>query len=197
MEAGDDTSRSSCALLEPERSQGSRMSYARMDHAAWMESNNHALNHRRKEGNKLPEKLSDFQAKVIDIVGMVGGGIYNAPICQADKIQWRYGFGGMSLTWNRELSTWDFEKLTLLVFLCHEARIRCELEAVAPRTMRMSFWQRKATGDVSVRHPNLTEAVNAFFAYLPADHRIRYQDEENLQRARVPGEHKTEEKPHE
>ncbi len=152
-----------------------------MDHAGWMESNNQAVN-RRNAGRKtrkppavLPEKLTPFQARVIDIVGMVGGGIYNAPICSAEHIDWHYGFNGVSLTWGREMATWDFAQLSMLVFLCHEARIRCSIEAVAPRTMRLSFWQRAHEGDVARRHPSLDEAVKMFREYLPADHRILYR----------------------
>lgn len=154
------------------------MSYQTMDHAKWLESENRALNRRnskRKNWQPLPEDLSEFQAKVIDIVGMVGSGIYNAPICNADKIIWDFG-NGVSLTWFQELATWDFDQLSRLVFLCHTARIRCSVTAVAPRTMRLSFWQRKAAGDMAVRHPNLDEAVEAFKQYLPADHRIVYRE---------------------
>jgi hypothetical protein len=158
------------------------MSYQTMDHAVWLERQNVALNrnHAGRRGWKpLPEKLSEFQSKVIDIVGMVGGGIYNANICSPEKIDWDYG-NGVSLTWNQELATWDFDQLSRLVFLCHAARIRCSLSAVAPRKIRMCFWQRKATGDMAVRHPNLDEAVTAFKQYLPADHRILYREPEVL-----------------
>jgi hypothetical protein len=154
------------------------MSYQRMDHAEWMESNNAALNRsmgKRKNWKSLPEKLTEFQAKVIDIVGMVGGGIYNAPICSSERINWQYGFNGVSLTWDREMATWDFTQLTMLVFLCHEARIRCSIEAVAPRTMRMAFFPRTHEGGVARRHPNLDEAVEMFKKYLPEDHRIVYK----------------------
>ena len=69
------------------------MSYQRMDHAEWMRSNNHAINRRRARQSKppLPEEFTEFQTKVIDIVGMVGGGIYNAPICGPESIDWEYG----------------------------------------------------------------------------------------------------------
>jgi hypothetical protein len=156
------------------------MSYQTMDHADWLERQNVALNRNRagRKGCKpLPEKLSEFQAKVIDIVGMIGGGIYNANICSPEKIDWHYG-GGVSLTWFQELATWDFDQLSRLVFLCHMARIRCSVSAVAPRTIRLAFWQRKAAGDMAVRHPNLDEAVEAFKQYLPADHRIVYREPE-------------------
>jgi hypothetical protein len=153
------------------------MSYQTMDHADWMQRN---LDASRRMGRKVhksaPEKLSEFQRNVVDILGMVGGGIYNAPI-NIEKIDWSYG-GGISVVWQqKEFATFDYNTLTLLVFLCHDARIRCSVSACGPRNMRLSFWQRQASGDVCVRHPNLEEAVKAFRAYLPADHRIIFKEE--------------------
>lgn len=157
------------------------MAYQNMDHAKWVEDQNRALNRmaaKKRNWAPLPEQLTDFQARVMDIVGMVGCGIYNSPICSVDKIDWKYGFNGVSLTWHRDMATFDFDQLTRLVFLCHEARIRCSVEAVAPRLMRLSFWQRVASGDMAVRHSNLDEAVAAFREYLPLDHRIIFRPAE-------------------
>jgi len=169
------------------------MSYNTMDHADWVQDR---LTERRKhypnQADRWPAQLTEFQKKVIDILGMVGGGIYNAPI-DLESIDWDYGFNGMSVLWNqRDMATWDFQQLTMLVFLCHAARIRCELEvvvghqgyhdpedAIDPKPedfvspleeqegeayglFRLSFWQRQAKGDMSRRHPNLAEAMKWF-----------------------------------
>jgi hypothetical protein len=156
------------------------MSYNRMDHARWVESNNEASNHlnaRRKSCRLKPEKLSEFQAKVMDICGMVGGGIYNAPI-NWDKVEWGVGHhhSGMFVPWrDGRMSTFDFYPLTMLVLLCHEARIRCEIRAKASGHFELSFFQRSHEGGMSGRHPNIDEAVAAFREYLPADHRIIYR----------------------
>ena len=158
------------------------MSYISMDHAAWMESNLRALNvgergRRKGPRREFPETLTPFQRRVIQIIGIVGGGIYNAPICDASRIEWDWGTG-VSLTWKKDLATWDFNQLTWLVFLCHEARIRCDISAVAPRVMRLSFWPREVEGGTSKRHPNLAEAVESFQKALPAEHNIRYENRE-------------------
>jgi len=143
------------------------MSYQNMDHAGWV-----------ARDSKI--ELTEFQAKVCDILGMVFGGIYNAPI-NWRKVDWKYGGDGVSVVVSdNRFSTWDFDALTRLVFLCHEARIRCELSVVAFRYLRLSFWQRAATGDISRRHPNLAEAVQAFREYLPPDHRIIYGQPERI-----------------
>ena len=155
------------------------MSYANMDHAAWVQMNNAAtnqINRKRKHWERLPEQLSPFQAKVADIVGMVFGGAYNAPI-NWETVDWDYGRGvSFVLRWSgMELATFDADKLTKLVFLCHEARIRCSVSPGGFRSLRLSFWQRTEEGSIGRRHPNLDEAVTAFRQYLPADHRVLYR----------------------
>lgn len=155
------------------------MSYARMDHAGWVEDNNAAANRfyaKRRNYRPAPEKLTLFQAKVMDILGMVGGGIYNAPI-NWDKVNWGAGtwHSGMFVPWrDGRMATFDFYQLTNLVLLCHEARIRCEVRAKSAGNFELSFFQRSHEGGIAGRHPNIDEAVAAFREYLPADHRIIY-----------------------
>lgn len=151
-------------------------SYARMDHAEWAEKNNAALNRvraKRKAWRPLPEKLDEFQARVMDILGIVFGGIYNAPISWVG-VDWHYGGTGVSvvLTGTRCMATWDFSELTRFVFLCHEARIRGQIEPGGFKSFRLSFWRRTTEGRISQRHPNLDEAVADFRSWLPPDHRI-------------------------
>lgn len=153
------------------------MSYATMDHACWVEANNRAANQiyaNRKGYRARPEVLTEFQAKVMDILGMVGGGIYNAPI-NWDKVEWNVGRGVYVPFRDGRMATFDFYPLTLLVLLCHEARIRCEISAKARGHFELSFHQRSHGGGMSGRHPNIEEAVAAFRAYLPEDHRVSYQ----------------------
>lgn len=164
------------------------MSYNRMDHAGWVEDNNAAANHiyrNRKAYRPAPEKLTEFQAKVMDILGMVGGGIYNAPI-NWDKVEWGSGIrhSGIFVPWrDGRMATFDFYPLTNLIFLCHEARIRCEIMAKSAGNFQLSFFQRSHEGGMSERHPNLDEAVKAFREYLPADHRVIYRAPEMEQAA--------------
>lgn len=160
------------------------MSYADMDHAGWVESNISAV---RRNGmpktpkkdkfgkprgwHTAPEKLNRFQARAMDICGMVFGGIYNAPISW-DLVEWAPESLHVPLR-HSEFATVDFGGLSRLVFLCHEARIRGRL-AVNERGWMLSFWQRSHDGSLSERHPNLLEAMADFEKYLPANHRIRY-----------------------
>jgi len=158
------------------------MSYARMDHAAWVESNNHYANlagAKQKRYKAKPEKLTPFQAKVMDICGMVGGGIYNAPI-NWDKVDWGGGAGyaGMFVPWrDGRMATYDSNCLTLLVLLCHEARIRCSIRAKACGHFELGFWPRSNGSDIIASHPGIDEAVARFRTYLPTDHRIIYRQQ--------------------
>lgn len=167
------------------------MSYATMDHAEWVEQNIAAAKRmisltgrkRRKDNRKgwdaAPDKLTLFQAQVFDILGIAGGGIYNAPIAW-ETIDWRWG-NGMAVPWrdSNSLSTFDYRPLTMMVLLCHEARIRFEIRLHGLRHFLFVFHPRDAVGKMSTRHPSIDEAVADLRQYIPADHRI-YQPRPRL-----------------
>ena len=160
------------------------MSYVNMDHAKWAEMNNAAGRRNCKKPKRdrdgfvvgyhaAPEKLTEFQSKVVNIIGIVGGGIYNAPVTW-DTIDWNCG-RGISLIWRGQLATFDFDRLTRLVFLCHDARIRASIDPAGPGILRLSFHERSHESGSLARHPDLAEAVAAHRAYVPADHSIAYR----------------------
>lgn len=163
------------------------MSYANMDHAEWVESNNRVakslIGKRKLSLDKgfgaAPESLSPFQRNVMNICGMVFGGIYNAPIAWNGVI-WRFG-NGIAIPVRGGMATFDYNPLTALVFLCHEARIRCEIDPHNMRYLLLCFWQRTHEGGMNGRHPNLAEAVAKFREYLPADHSIVYRPQTEQQ----------------
>lgn len=133
-----------------------------MDHAAWAERN-------------WGRKLSPFEARVMNILGIVGNGLYNAPI--AKRIHWDYsGPGrGVAVLWRTDLPTYDFDTLTGLVLLCHEARIRLSIDSCNPKYLRLCFWQRQAEGEmVYQRHPSIEQAIEKW--KLPEDHMIRWEN---------------------
>ena len=159
------------------------MSYVNYDHAGWVQSEMDAYKrNRRKAGkNKFstpiglssgPEKLSRAHAVAFDILGMVGGGIYNCPISW-DTVEF-IGDYGVCVSWRNSMATFDFNNLTRFVFLCHAARMRGGISPSGPGLLRIILTQRVEAGEVSARHPSLPEAVAEFEKYLPADHRIAY-----------------------
>lgn len=160
------------------------MSYVNMDHAAWVQSSiNGGKSHltksqirKAKEHSRgwaaAPDELNDFQKRAFNLLGIVGSGIYNAPIAW-DSVYWRPKT--IIVSWYKGLGTWDFMELTRFVFLCHEARIRGYIGPLAPRYLEIHLSERAAAGMMQERHPGLQEAVNAWRDEFPADHSIVYR----------------------
>ena len=158
------------------------MSYENMDHAGWLEREIRArqtYTPRRGSADGLapikgwyaaPQTLNPFQRRAVDILGIVGNGIYNAPIAWGGVI-WNNP-RALLVPWRNELATFDFIALTNFVFLCHEARIRGSISHHSPRHIQISLHEREAQGSVSRRHPNLFEAIQAFRQSIPLDHPI-------------------------
>jgi hypothetical protein len=157
-----------------------------MDHGAWVQSQIDATRRRppnpsqrraaaRKTGwHGAPEKLTAFHHRTFAILGVIGGGIYNAPISW-DSVEWGPGF--LCVPWRNELATRDFRSLTDLVFLAHDAGIRV---AITPnmRSLLLIFHQRQRplANATSVNgHPTLAEAVEAHRARFPADHPVHLE----------------------
>lgn len=160
------------------------MSYIDMDHARWVASNiaaskSRAPTAREKRyaaGHKgwfaAPDELNSFQRRALDILGIVGNGIYNAPISW-ETAYWHPRM--IAVSWRNPLATFDFTALTRFVFLCHEARIRGEISSKGFRYLEIHLSQCVDVGSIGRRHPNLDEEVAAFRQEFPADHSINYR----------------------
>lgn len=135
--------------------------YANMDHGEWLEAS-------------LKRKLTPFQHRVVNLIGIVGGGIYNTPI-KWQTAEFEFGIRGVAVKWRADdFATWDFDQLTKLVFLAHEERIRVSLQPIAPKYLRVMFFPRLADGSMATRHPNLDEAIADFRTwYAPLDRFVK------------------------
>ena len=71
-----------------------------------------------------------------------------------------YGVGWCVLT-HQDLSTYDFDVLTRLVFLAHDRAVRVEVSA-AMRYVRIAIWQRRREGDIGHRHPTIEQALESW-----------------------------------
>lgn len=153
-----------------------------MDHAGWVEENNAAGKRlagaadrrRAKDGRgylAAPETLNPFQRRAINILGIVGCGIYNAPISW-ETVYWLDNM--IAVAWRRDLSTFDFSELTQLVFLSHDARIRVCISPKSCGHIEITMSPRHEGGSMSRHHPNLDEAVAAFRGWFKPDHPINY-----------------------
>ena len=162
------------------------MSYDNMEHADWVQRNIAAVQSRAAPLTKMqarrkakheglegaPAELLSWQRQAFDILGIVGGGIYNAPISW-DRVEWSPRY--LVIIWRGTLSTWDFRGLSSLVFACHTARIRCEVEAAARGYLRFVLSPRASIGGMSGRHPSLDEAITDWTGRFPPDHSIRFE----------------------
>jgi len=161
------------------------MSYINMDHAGWVESNIAAskrqkptASDRRKAADRkgwyaAPDQLNPFQRRAFTILGIVGGGIYNAPIGW-DGLVWAPRY--IICSWRKGFGTFDFSDLTRFVFLCHEARIRGHIGPSGPGLLEVALHERVSLGDMSLRHPSLDEAIAEWRTSFPVNHSVIYSD---------------------
>lgn len=159
------------------------MGYINMDHAGWVQRNiaaskSHkmlAADRRRLAENKgwhaAPDELNPFQRRAFDILGIIGSGIYNAPISW-DTVYWTPR--AISVSWRKTMATFDFTALTQFVFLCHDARIRGDI-GPRGRYLEVHLSERTASGAMHERHPSLEEAVAAWRVDVPLYHPITYR----------------------
>lgn len=160
------------------------MSYIHMDHAGWVQRNLEAAKSMATKADirralekqqgwvAAPDVLNDFHKRAFTILGIVGGGIYNAPIAW-NSVYWDKRT--IICSWWKGLGTFDFSALTEFVFLCHEARIRGEIAPCNHRHVQIVLCERDAAGGMSRRHPSLDEALAAWRERFPADHSVVYR----------------------
>lgn len=129
--------------------------YVNHDAAGWVARNT------RKPMSKLGQTVAH-------IIGISCGGIYNA-VPKPTNVDWsseRY----IQVSIHHGLSTYDFNELTNLVFLCHEARVRLSILQSSPGRVALGFSPRRICASMAEHHPNLDEAVATLRSWLPADH---------------------------
>lgn len=167
------------------------MSYDHMDHAGWLEENIRASQANltkadikrasmRKGWAAAPATLNAFQRRAVTILGIMGGGIYNAPI-NWRTVEWSKTF--ICLSWRGDLSTIDGEKLTIGVFLAHAAAIRMSIGAHNFREIRIMMHGRQPHRDDEFwhsAHPTLQQAAERFSRRFPQYHSVHWKPEDAL-----------------
>jgi hypothetical protein len=99
-----------------------------------------------------------FEQRCEKLIAAVYGGLHNGPR-KIDKHTEFYQ------TWCHygEMATFDFDKLTVLVFMAHRLCIRVSLTGAANKYMRVMLHNRKSgEGSMSERHPDLDTAIRQF-----------------------------------
>lgn len=112
--------------------------------------------------------LSELGRRVADLLGEWQGGIYHLDLNALKRVNWKDTWYISLTVYSPRLATYDPSDLTRLVFLCHDAAIRCEIEATGPRYFRLRFWQRQREGKLSQRHPTIEEALSRWRMTHPA-----------------------------
>ena len=115
--------------------------YAHLNHAKWL------------EGHLRGVTISPIGKKVANLLGYVGGGLYNCPV-KLNKVDWSHDFV-ITIVWSGTMANWDGFALTRLWVLCARLGLRVEIDAAAPGRLEISFWQREGReGGVSERLPD-------------------------------------------
>lgn len=110
--------------------------------------------------------MSELGELVAEILGEVYYGIYHLDSGCLSRVDWANGYW-IEIVIGRDMATYDGDTLTRLVILCHELLVRCEIEAAAPRYLRLIFHKRHARdGKMSRRHPTIEDAVASVRASL-------------------------------
>ena len=110
--------------------------------------------------------ISDLGRDVADLLGEVFKGIYHLDFRALHRVNWADDYVICFVLSYTPLATYDFNLLTMLVFLCHHMAIRLEIYPVAPGRLEMQFHRRNRTGDQYHRHPRLQEAVDLFNKFV-------------------------------
>ncbi len=75
---------------------------------------------------------------------------------------------GVATSYSQDLSTFDFNRLTTLVFMAHDRCIRVEIGSSGPRMVRIILHKRHtAEGDICRRHPTLAKAIEVYRRSYP------------------------------
>lgn len=105
--------------------------------------------------------VSEFGLKVISILYKVYDGLHHIVYVNGmiERADWSKDVVKINLCVH-ELNTYDDDKLTQLVVLCHDNMIRLSIRPSAPRYLKLIFSERTCReGSIYTRHPTIEEAI--------------------------------------
>ncbi len=111
-----------------------------------------------KSGNKT--ELSPLGEDVANLLGEWAFGIYHLED-MLHKVDWANKLF-IEINYYNELATFDFDRLTALVFLAHWYCIRVSIRPCNFRYIKILFHRRSRKGAYSQMHPTLDEVVKEF-----------------------------------
>lgn len=86
-----------------------------------------------------------------------------------------FGQGWMVYELN-DISTFDFDNMTRLVFLAHDRCFRASCKQHGPGRLAIIIHKRKRTGNMCERHPTLEEAVSKWKMNNPVRDSVTKED---------------------
>lgn len=108
----------------------------------------------------LNKEMSPLGEVVADLLGSVWQGIYHIDESALNKVEWDDPYHVAIVVYG-DLATVDFNRLTSLVVLAHDAMLRVSIEGCGPNYMRLRFHQRKVRdGSLSERCPTIEDHIN-------------------------------------
>ena len=112
-------------------------------------------------------EMSDLGRDVADLLGDLSRGIYHIEqhLDSADWSNTRW----IEIRLPGQLATFDGDVLTVLVVLCHDKAIRCEINPRSNSYLTLRFHQRAREGSMFERHPTLEDHVKKIREHYTTD----------------------------
>lgn len=107
-------------------------------------------------------EISEFGCRVADLLGDLFCGIYHLDRKSIERAEWDNKERIVVPIGWKDWSTYDWPRLTRLVFLAHHCAIRLEFIPTKIHYVRLVFSRRARVGRGFDRHPTLAEAVDEF-----------------------------------
>jgi hypothetical protein len=106
------------------------------------------------------QEPSLFGARVAAVLAATYGGTHHLDRVRMQKVRWTaLDYIEVCLGPKEELATWDFDQLTMLVVLAHDACIRLSIRP-GGQALKLLFHPRRGrVGSMSRRHPGIEEHV--------------------------------------
>lgn len=115
---------------------------------------------RKIKGKPIRDEMSPLGVTVAEALGFVWAGIYHLDHGALMRAEWWDEYCITVAVQSSTLSTWDFNRLTALVVVCHDLGLRLSICAHGPRMVGLMFHQRTTrSGGFSERMPALDEHV--------------------------------------
>jgi hypothetical protein len=106
------------------------------------------------------QEPSLFGTRVLAVLSATYGGLHHLDVARLRRVRWSaLDYIEVTLGSKEGLATWDFDVLTVLVVLAHDACIRLEVRPGGQYLKLLFHPRRGRVGSMSRRHPCLEEHV--------------------------------------